>query len=68
MQTATRACLDLVPVLCDDVHQCLSDHSISSDEKMDVLSALSVEEFVVDGPDGSVSVSGGDDHRDVSLG
>ena len=43
-------------VLGDDVNKCLSNHSISSYKEVDVLAALAVEEFVVDGTDGSVCV------------
>ena len=56
MQTSSGALLDLLPVLCYDVHQRLSHHAVSCDEKVDVLSAPAVEEFVMDGADGRLCI------------
>ena len=56
MQAASCARLDLLPVLSDDVHKGLSYNSVSCNEQMDVLAALPVKEFVMDGPDGRICV------------
>ena len=56
MQAASGTLLYLLSVLADDVHESLSDNSISCNEKVDVLSASAVEELVVDGADRGVSV------------
>ena len=56
MKPSTCALLDLLTVLSDDVHESLSDHTVSGDEKVDVLTASSVEEFVVDCAYCSISV------------
>ena len=56
MEPATCAGLYPVPVPGDDVYKSLSDNSISCYEEMDVLSAPSVEEFIVDSADGCIGV------------
>ena len=56
MQAASCTFLYLFSVLADDVHESLSDNSVSCYEEVDVLSASAVEELVVDGADRGVSV------------
>ena len=56
MESSSCAFLYLVTVLGDDVNKCLSNHSISSYKEVDVLAALAVEEFVMDGLDGCICI------------
>ena len=57
MEAASSTFLDLVTVLADDVNEGLAYDSISGDEKVDVLTASAVEELIVDGADGTLSIS-----------
>ena len=56
MESSACTLCNLVPVLCDDVYQRLSDRAEPCDEEVDVLAASSVEEFVMDGADGCVRI------------
>ena len=51
METASCTGCDLLPVFRDYVDKGLSYHSVSCNEKVDVLSASLVKEFIVNGAD-----------------
>ena len=55
-QAASCTRRNLVPVLCDDIYQRPSYGTETSDEEVDVLSASSVKEFVVDCLDRSICI------------